>query len=86
MSKTSTRTSKQRFERAFERGVLRAAFRGLFWIIISERKKRAEGYKLTELAKGLSASKHEVSRWFNGDPNWTINTIAGIADALNVEI
>src|SRR5262249_40427202 len=36
--------------------------------------------------KAISTSKHEVSRWFNGDPNWTINTIASIAHALNVDV
>jgi hypothetical protein len=27
-----------------------------------------------------------VSRWFKGDPNWTVNTIANIANALNVDL
>ena len=75
-----------KFRRAFERGVLRSAFKSLFWAIIVERKKRPEGFTLTGLAKAISTSKHEVSRWFNGDPNWEINTIANIADALDVEI
>jgi transcriptional regulator with XRE-family HTH domain len=82
----STNKNDPKFKRSFERGVLRAAFRSLFWAIVSERKKRAEGYTLSELAKDTSTSKHEVSRWFNGDPNWTINTIANIADAMDVDI
>ena len=32
------------------------------------------------------SSKHEVSRWFKGDPNWTINTIASIAHALKLTL
>jgi transcriptional regulator with XRE-family HTH domain len=81
----STRKNDPKFERSFERGILRSAFRSLFWGIICERKKRT-GYKLVDLAKAISTSKHEVSRWFNGDPNWTINTIANIAHALNVDL
>jgi transcriptional regulator with XRE-family HTH domain len=82
----SMKTNNPRFRRAFERGILRSAFKSLFWAVIVERKKRPEGFRLTELAKAVSSSKHEVSRWFNGDPNWTINTIANVADALNVDL
>lgn len=74
------------FNKAFERGVLRAAFRSLFWAVINEKKKQPGGYKLVDLANMMSVSKHEVSRWFNGDPNWTVNSLANIATALNVEI
>ena len=45
-----------------------------------------EGFAVPRWITFLGANKGEVSRWFNGDPNWTINTIAAIADALNVEI
>lgn len=82
----SMKKTDPKFRRSFERGVLRAAFKSLFWAIITERKKRPEGFKLTELAKAISTSKHEVSRWFNGDPNWTVNTIANVADALDVDV
>lgn len=65
--------------------MLRSAFVSLFWGIIMERKKRGS-FTLQALAKALSTNKGEVSRWFNGDPNWTINTIANVADALDVEL
>ena len=38
------------------------------------------------MAKLVGVNKAELSRWFKGDPNWTINTIASLAHALNVEI
>jgi transcriptional regulator with XRE-family HTH domain len=77
--------SDPKFIRAFERGILRSAFVSLFWSIIQERKKSGT-FTLQALAKSLSTNKAEVSRWFKGDPNWTVNTIAGIANALDVDI
>lgn len=65
--------------------MLRSAFVSLFWGIIMERKKRGS-FTLQSLAKILGTNKGEVSRWFNGDPNWTINTIANLANALDVDI
>lgn len=66
--------------------MLRSAFVSLFWGVIVERKKRPDGYTLQQLADALGTNKAEVSRWFNGEPNWTINTIAGIANALNLDL
>jgi hypothetical protein len=66
--------------------MLRSAFKSLFWAIITEKKKRPGGFTLMKLARDVSTSKHEVSRWFNGDPNWTVNTIANLASALDVDI
>jgi hypothetical protein len=71
-------TSKKddpKFLRAYDRGMLRSAFRSLFWAIISDRKKRG-GFTLLQLAKTIGANKAEVTRWFKGDPNWTLNTVA----------
>jgi transcriptional regulator with XRE-family HTH domain len=65
--------------------MLRSAFVSLFWGIITERKKSGT-FTLQGLAKALGKNKGEVSRWFNGDPNWTVNTIAAIADTLNVDL
>lgn len=78
--------SDPRLEAGYERGMLRSAFVSLFWSVISERKKRSGGYTLQALAQAVGSTKHEVSRWFNGDPNWTINTIANIARALELDI
>src|SRR6185437_3564495 len=78
--------SDPKFTLAYERGMLRSAFKSLFWAIITERKKLPGGFTLNQLARAISTSKHEVSRWFTGDPNWTLNTVAGLANALDVEI
>jgi DNA-binding phage protein len=82
----NSRRSDPKFVQSYERGMLRSAFKSLFWAIISEKKKREAGFTMMKLARDVSTSKHEVSRWFNGDPNWTINTIANLASALNVDV
>jgi transcriptional regulator with XRE-family HTH domain len=79
------RRSDPKYIQAYERGMLRSAFVSLFWGVISERKKRG-GFTLKGLAKSLGTNKAEVSRWFNGNPNWTVNTIANIATALDLEL
>jgi transcriptional regulator with XRE-family HTH domain len=80
-----TRKSGPKFLRAYDRAMLRSAFVSLFWAVISERRKKV-GYTLVKLAKELGTNKAEVSRWFRGEPNWTLGTIANIAHALNVEL
>lgn len=83
---TKNRKTDPSFVRMYERGMLRSAFVSLFWAVISARKKRPEGFTLQSLAKAIGSSKHEVSRWFNGDPNWTLNTVANLAYALDLEL
>jgi transcriptional regulator with XRE-family HTH domain len=74
-----------KFVRAYDRGMLRSAFVSLFWSVITERRKKGP-FTLQQLAKILGANKAEVSRWFKGQPNWTIGTIANIANALDLDI
>jgi hypothetical protein len=66
--------------------MLRSAFVSLFWGIIKERKRRPGGFKLQELAGTIGKNKGEVSRWFRREPNWTLNTVASLANALDVEL
>jgi transcriptional regulator with XRE-family HTH domain len=82
----STKTkSAPKFARQYDRSMLRSAFVSLFWSVISERKKTGH-FTLQELAKLIGANKAEVSRWFKSEPNWTISTIANIANALDLEL
>src|SRR5919108_2912339 len=70
----------------YDRQMLRASVVSLFWSVIADRKKR-RGYKLQHLADKLGCDKSIVSRWFSGNaPNWTLNTIADLSNALNVEL
>lgn len=69
----------------YDREILRSAFSSMFWAVISDKKK--SGLSLTSLAASLGVHKSAVSRWFSGtSPNWEINTISDIANALDVEI
>jgi DNA-binding phage protein len=84
MPTNRSKTNDPKFERAYYRAMLRSAFLSMFWAVITERKK--QGLTLVSLAKAIGSSKHEVSRWFKGDPNWEINTIAAIAHALKLKL
>lgn len=84
MPTNRSKTNDPKFERAYSRAMLRSAFLSMFWAVISERKK--SGLTLLSFAKAVGSSKHEVSRWFKGDPNWTINTVAAIAHALKLRL
>lgn len=82
---STSKKTDPKFLMSYDRAMLRSALVSLFWGIISERKKDG-GFTFQELARKIGSTKHEVSRWFNGDPNWTLNTVASIAHALDVEI
>jgi transcriptional regulator with XRE-family HTH domain len=70
----------------YDRDILRSTFVGIFWSAIAERKKLGK-FTLQSLAEKLRIDKSAVSRWFSGDaPNWTSDTIADVAGALNLEI
>lgn len=74
------------FEREYTRGVLRSEIVSLFWAVISDRKKKTDGFTFQGLADALGVHKSQVSRWFNGLPNWEVNTIADIAEALEIDV
>jgi hypothetical protein len=71
----------------FDREMMRAMFVSLFAAVI-RNKKRAGKFTMRMLADSLGGAnkKFEVSRWFNGAPNWTLNTVADLANALDLEI
>ena len=79
------RTQKSR-DRVLDRQMLRALFQSAFMSVIQTRKAR-EGYQLKQLAEDTQNLKSTVSRWFSSDPpNWQIDTMADIADALDLEV
>jgi hypothetical protein len=84
MPTNRSKTDDPKFEKAYYRAMVRSAFLSMFWAVILDRKK--SGLTLISLAKAIGSSKHEVSRWFKGDPNWTVNTIANIAHALKLKL
>src|ERR1700757_501534 len=71
---------------AYDRGMLRSAFVSLFWSIISHRKQQGS-FALKTLSDKIGVHKSAPTRWFSGErPNWTVNTIADIANALDVDL
>ena len=73
-------------ERAFARSMLRSAVVSLFWGVIAEKRKR--GFQLQHLAEAMAVDKSAVSRWFGArpSPNFELNTVADIAEALGLDI
>lgn len=47
---------------------------------------KKKGVQQKEFAKKLNKKESEVSKWLNGDHNFTIKTIAKIEDVLNEDI
>jgi len=52
---------------------------------IIQRERKAKGYTQQELASKLGVSQVMVSRWENGEENFTIATLAKISAALGME-
>jgi DNA-binding Xre family transcriptional regulator len=85
MSPSKPKLSKEQLKE-YDRLMLRSALVSLFWSVISDLKKR-RGYKLQKLANDIGVDKSGVSRWFSGNkPNWTLNTVSDICNALNVDL
>ena len=51
-----------------------------------QRQRKAEGYTQQELANMLGVSQAMVSRWENGEENFTIATLARISHALGIAL
>lgn len=71
--------------RDYNRQMLRGAFRSLFWVMFSERK-RNEKFTLQAFADKLGIGKSSLSRGFNEPQNWTIDKMADMAHVLGVEL
>ena len=50
-----------------------------------QRQRKANGYTQRELASKLGVSQVIVSRWENGEENFTIATLAKISAVLEIE-
>lgn len=74
-----------RSSRNYDRLMLRSAFQSLFWSVILD-KKRKSGLTLTKVAESLGVDKAYVSRSFSSPPNWQVDKISDMAEALGVEL
>ena len=83
---TKKRNAENNLLVEYDRGMLRAAFVGLFWTIICH-KRRFDKFRLKQLSDKIGINKSGPSQWFSGErPNWTVNTISDIANALDVDL
>jgi len=51
-----------------------------------QRQRKANGYTQKDLAKKLGVSQAMVSRWENGEENFTVATLARISTSLGLEL
>jgi predicted transcriptional regulator len=51
-----------------------------------QRQRKAKGYTQQELANMLGVSQGGISRWENGEENFTIATLARISKALEMAL
>jgi hypothetical protein len=73
--------------RDYDRLLLRSEYASLFGAIIEARRRQPGGFALQRIADGLGIDKSTVSRWFSNDaPNFELNSIADIADQLDVDL
>lgn len=86
MTQMKRRDKKADFSTELARDIVRSSFASLFWMII-KYKKAYQSFSLKTLADKIGVNKSEPSKWFRGDrPNWTLNTVSDIADALDVDL
>lgn len=80
-----SRTTEEQAKLEYNRGVLRGAFGSLFMLALKKERK-ARKLPLAELARSLGVHRSVVSKWFGGEPNWGIDTMADLALALDIEL
>src|SRR5438477_1451825 len=72
-------------KRTFDRLSLRSEFQSLFWNVLLTRKRQTK-FTFKALADALGINKSYVSRSFSSPPNWQIDRISDMADALGVDL
>lgn len=73
------------YEKSYRRQMVRSSFQSLFWHVLIERKKEI-GLTLKGLSDKLGINKSYISRSFSEPPNWQIDKISDMSDALDVDI
>lgn len=78
-------TIDDKFLREFSQQMLRAMVQSVFVSVFNEAKRTS---KLSQsgLAKRLGINRSVISRNLSDPPNWTVDKISDMAEALNVDI
>jgi len=86
MTRTKRLSVEEKRYREFDRQMLRASMVSLFAAAI-QRRRENDRFTFQALADALGKHKSEISRWFSSEPpNWTLNTIADLASALDMDV
>ncbi len=78
-------SNEEQYEREYRRQMTRSGFQSLFWHVLLTRKKEF-GLTLKGLADRLGINKSYMSRSFSTPPNWQIDKLSDMADALEVDL
>lgn len=79
-------TKPDEFSRAYDRLMLRSAFVSLIVNGLRHRKRAERSFGLSALARLVGKDKATLSRDLGGSPNWRSDTLADLANALDLEI
>jgi hypothetical protein len=72
--------------REYDRAVLKSKIASMFWSVIQDRKSAAK-FTLQSVADRMGVDKSRLSRWFSGgEPNWQLNTVSDLANALDLAV
>lgn len=69
----------------YSRMMLRSTFQSMFWNVLLARKRETK-FTLKALADKLGINKSYISRSFTNPPNWQIDKMSDMAEALGVEL
>lgn len=69
----------------FRRLMLRSELQSLFWHVLLVRKREMK-FTLKALADKLGINRSYVTRSFSSPPNWTVDKLSDMADALQIDL
>ena len=79
-------STDEKFVRTYARLMLRSTFVSLFGNGLQQRRKQIPSFGLSALARLAGKDKSTLSRDFAGTPNWRLDTVSDLAQALNMEL
>lgn len=75
----------EKFLREFRHVMLRTLVQSVFVSIFNDKKKK-DGLSQSKLAEKMGVNRSVISRSLADPPNWTIDKISDMAEAMNVDL
>lgn len=77
---------RKNFDRDYARAMLRSEFVSMFVSALKFRKQRQPEFGVVALAKTIGKDKATLSRDLGGSPNWGLDTVSDLANALQCDL